>query len=54
MQYDRRTREYAARRAAQGLQKKSTIRCLNRRIAREDFRPLTCTNITKVDLSRAG
>lgn len=47
MQHDRRTREYVTRRTAQGLQKKGIIRCLKRYIAREVFRVLTCTNITK-------
>lgn len=54
MQHDRRTREYVARRTAQGLQKKDIIRCLKRYIAREVFRTLTCTNITKADLAQAA
>ncbi|MEV6055143.1 IS110 family transposase [Streptomyces sp. NPDC052107] len=54
MQHDRRTREYVARRTAQGLQKKDIIRCLKRYIAREVFRALTCTNITKADLAQAA
>jgi transposase len=54
MQHDRRTREYVARRTAQGLQKKDIIRCLKRYIAREIFRALTCTNTTKTDLEQAA
>lgn len=54
MQHDRRTREYVARRTAQGLQKKDIIRCLKRYIAREVYRALTCANITQIDLSQAA
>ncbi|MDQ1051560.1 hypothetical protein QFZ76_009796 [Streptomyces sp. V4I2] len=54
MQHDHRTREYVARRTAQGLQKKDIIRCLKRYIAREVFRALTCTNTAKADLTQAA
>jgi transposase len=54
MQHDSRTREYVARRTAQGLQKKDIIRCLKRYIAREVFKALTCTNISKTDLAQAA
>ncbi|MDH6122395.1 hypothetical protein ABH930_006720 [Kitasatospora sp. GAS204A] len=46
MRQDPRTREYIARRTAQGLQKKDIIRCLKRYIAREVYRALTCKNTT--------
>ncbi|MGW6413253.1 transposase, partial [Streptomyces vinaceus] len=54
MRHDRRTREYVTRRTAQGLQKKDIIRCLKGYIAREVFSALTCTNITKTDLTQAA
>jgi transposase len=54
MQHDRRTREYVARRTAQGLQKKDIIRCLKRYIAREVYRALTCANIAQMDLAQAA
>ncbi|QMU71821.1 IS110 family transposase [Streptacidiphilus sp. P02-A3a] len=54
MQHDRRTRDYVARRTAQGLQKKDIIRCLKRYIAREVYRVLTCTNITEPYLQSAA
>ncbi|MEU3620177.1 transposase [Streptomyces sp. NPDC006872] len=52
MQRDHRTREYIARRTAQGLQKKDIIRCLKRYIAREVFKALTCTNSSKRTLTQ--
>lgn len=52
MQRDCRTREYVARRTAQGLQKKDIIRCLKRYIAREVFKTLTCTNGKERALAR--
>ena len=44
LRYDPRTRDYMARRVAEGLSKKDVIRCLKRFIAREVFNDL------KVDL----
>ncbi|MFJ7272768.1 IS110 family transposase [Streptomyces sp. NPDC099050] len=41
MKYDPRTREYVARRTAEGLSKKDILRCLKRFIAREIYRHLT-------------
>src|SRR3954454_1059353 len=54
MQRDRRTREYVARRTAQGLQKKDIIRCLKRYIAREVFKALTCTDCNERALRRVA
>jgi transposase len=41
MRWDRRTREYVARRTAEGKSKREIIRCLKRFIAREAYRALT-------------
>lgn len=38
MQYDQRTRDYVARRTAQGMSTKDIIRCLKRFVAREVYR----------------
>lgn len=47
MRYDARTREYVARRTAEGLSKKDIIRCLKRFIAREVYQHLVGpSNIT--------
>lgn len=48
LRYDPRTREYMARRTAQGLSKKEIIRCLKRYVLREVYRamPLTTTTPT--------
>ncbi|QCX82708.1 Transposase IS116/IS110/IS902 family protein (plasmid) [Streptomyces sp. YIM 121038] len=40
MKYDQRTREYVARRTAQGMTKKDIVRCLKRFVAREIYRHL--------------
>lgn len=40
MRYDQRTREYVARRTAQGMAKKDVVRCLKRFVAREVYRQL--------------
>lgn len=37
MSHDQRTRQYVARRTAQGLSKKEIMRCLKRYVARELF-----------------
>jgi transposase len=42
--HDQRTRDYAARRTAEGLSKKDIIRCLKRYVAREAYKALTSTN----------
>lgn len=41
--HDRRTRDYAARRTAEGKTRREIIRCLKRAVAREVFRLLTTT-----------
>ncbi|GGO97369.1 IS110 family transposase [Wenjunlia tyrosinilytica] len=40
MKYDQRTRDYVARRTAEGMTKKDVIRCLKRFVAREVYRHL--------------
>src|SRR3712207_5224173 len=40
MRRDRRTKEYVARRTAEGKSKREIIRCLNRYLAREAYRVL--------------
>lgn len=40
LRYDQRTRDYAARRLAEGLSKKDILRCLKRFIAREVYNDL--------------
>ncbi|PSK80112.1 transposase [Murinocardiopsis flavida] len=40
MKYDQRTRDYVARRTAEGMAKKDVIRCLKRFVAREIYRHL--------------
>ena len=45
MRYDDRTRDYYARRTAQGLSKRRIRRCLKRYIAREIYRHLAATGI---------
>ena len=41
LRYCARTRAYLARRTAQGLSKRESIRCLKRYLAREIYRTLT-------------
>ena len=50
---DQRTRDYAARRTAQGLSKPEIIRCLKRYVAREVFAVLQPANLTG-DLAQAA
>jgi len=50
---DQRTRDYAARRTAQGLSKPEIIRCLKRYVAREVFTVLQPANLTG-DLAQAA
>ena len=40
MKYDQRTRDYVARRTAEGMTKKDVIRCLKRFVTREIYRHL--------------
>jgi transposase len=42
MRRDRRTKEYVARRTAEGKSKREIIRCLKRYVAREVYRVLIC------------
>jgi transposase len=44
MRHDPRTRDYVARRTAEGMTKKDIIRCLKRYLAREVYKHLTNTN----------
>ncbi|MFC4611519.1 IS110 family transposase, partial [Streptomyces maoxianensis] len=44
MRYDNRTKEYVARRTAEGLSKKDILRCLKRFIAREVYQHLAHPN----------
>ncbi|MEU7696739.1 IS110 family transposase [Streptomyces sp. NPDC039028] len=44
MQYDQRTRDYVARRTAEGMSTKDIMRCLKRFVAREICRHLTSTS----------
>lgn len=48
LSYDERTREYAARRTAEGKTKREIIRCIKRYLAREIFRALTADGQTSV------
>jgi transposase len=41
MSWDERTREYVARRTAEGKSKREILRCLKRYVAREVYRILT-------------
>ncbi len=41
MSWDERTREYVARRTAEGKSKREVLRCLKRYVAREVYRILT-------------
>jgi hypothetical protein len=41
MSWDERTREYVARRTAEGKRKREILRCLKRYVAREIYRILT-------------
>jgi transposase len=50
MRYDPRTRDYVARRTAEGLTKKDIIRCLKRFIAREIYKHLTSPTTTNTPL----
>lgn len=44
MRYDQRTRDYVARRTAEGMSTKDIMRCLKRFVAREIYRHLVSTN----------
>ncbi|MEV7520868.1 IS110 family transposase, partial [Streptomyces sp. NPDC091371] len=46
MKYDQRTRDYVARRTAEGMNKKDIMRCLKRFVAREIYRHLPHTTPT--------
>jgi transposase len=54
MHSDPRTREYVARRTAQGLSKKDIIRCLKRYIAREIYQLHTKTQAATKDTTQAA
>ncbi|MGW4985632.1 IS110 family transposase [Streptomyces mirabilis] len=45
MQYDQRTRDYVARRTAEGMSTKDIMRCLKRFVAREVYRHLRTTSV---------
>ncbi|MFD9226183.1 IS110 family transposase [Streptomyces sp. NPDC060064] len=50
MRYDQRTRDYVARRTAEGMSKKDILRCLKRFIAREVYKHLTSPSTTPKSL----
>ncbi|HJD84162.1 MULTISPECIES: IS110 family transposase [Kitasatospora] len=54
MKYDQRTRDYVARRTAEGLVKKDIIRCLKRFVAREIYRHLPRTIQTTESLPQTA
>lgn len=54
MGHDTPTRNYAARRTAEGLSTKEIIRCLKRTVARELYKALARTPITEQDLLAAA
>lgn len=54
MRYDQRTREYVARRTAEGLTTKDIMRCLKRFVAREVYRHLPRPQITAEQLTQAA
>jgi hypothetical protein len=45
MQYDPRTRDYVARRTAEGMSIKDVMRCLKRFVAREVYRHIKATGV---------
>ncbi|MFF7877917.1 IS110 family transposase, partial [Streptomyces californicus] len=49
MRHDRRTRDYVARRTAEGMSTKDIMRCLKRFVAREIYRHLRSTSILNTD-----
>lgn len=54
MRYDPRTRDYVARRTAEGMSKKDILRCLKRFIAREVYKHLTSPTTTNRPLLHAA
>jgi transposase len=54
MRYDQRTRDYVARRTAEGMTKKDIVRCLKRFVAREVYRHLPRPQITAEQLTQAA
>ncbi len=54
MKYDQRTRDYVARRTAEGLAKKDIIRCLKRFVAREIYPHLPHTIQTTESLPQTA
>ncbi|WP_049574562.1 IS110 family transposase [Streptomyces sp. SBT349] len=54
MRYDARTREYVARRTAEGMSKKDITRCLKRFVAREIYRHLPRPRIAAEELTQAA
>lgn len=54
MRYDQRTRDYVARRTAEGMTKKDIVRCLKRFVAREIYRYLPRPHITTEQLIQAA
>jgi transposase len=53
MGWDPRTRDYVARRTAEGLSKPEIIRCLKRYLARELYRLLSAAPVAPVPLDKA-
>ena len=53
MSWDERTREYVARRTAEGKSKREILRCLKRYVAREVYRILTAPGPSPLSLSRS-
>jgi transposase len=53
MSWDERTREYVARRTAEGKSKREILRCLKRYVAREVYRILTALGPSPLSLSRS-
>jgi transposase len=54
MRSDQRTREYVARRTAEGMTKKDIMRCLKRFVAREVYQHLPRPHITTEQLAQAS
>ncbi|MET7453801.1 transposase, partial [Streptomyces sp. NPDC005574] len=54
MRHDQRTRDYVAKRTAEGMTKKDIVRCLKRFVAREVYRHLPHPQVTTEQLTRAA
>ncbi|MEV7732841.1 IS110 family transposase, partial [Streptomyces sp. NPDC088921] len=54
MRHDQRTREYVARRTAEGMTKKDIMRCLKRFVAREVYQHLPRPHIPAEQFKQAA